>query len=261
MKRPARCCGRLLIVVASILPACSPRVPLDDLPPAEQAMIDIGRRLSRSLSVQELAALATRGDRLLARLTSKERAALARGGLHFHVDRPVLVDVAAPAASLPFWLGDLGFRRVNAPLHVAGAEWVRFQRRFPPGLVALGVNGLDRTPGAHYAVFVRAIGVDDGASRPPVVSGIDPDRWRIVTAGEGTSAAFDRELPLGPLPDELLGALLIQPAHDRRHATLLAGGAGRVWKTHVVAGPMPDQVAVAFGDDPARSLVWTWRTE
>jgi hypothetical protein len=261
MKRSARCCGGLLIVLAAILPSCSPRVSPDDLPPAEETMIEIGRRLGRSLTVQELAALAQRGDRLLARLTCEERAALARGGLRLHVDRPVLVDVAAPAASLPFWLGDLGFKRVDAPLRVAGAEWIRFQRRFDSGPVALGVNGLDRTPGAHYAVFVRAVGVDDGESRPPVVSGIDPDRWRIVPAGEGVSAAFDRELPLGPLPDELLGSLLIQPAHDRRHATRLAGGAGRVWKTHVVAGRRPDQVAVAFGVDPARSLVWTWRTE
>jgi hypothetical protein len=35
---------------------------------------------------------------------------------------------------------------------------------------------------------------------------------------------------------------------------------GRVWKTHVVSGRAPDQVAIAFGPDRARGLVWTWRT-
>ncbi len=51
---------------------------------------------------------------------------------------------------------------------------------------------------------------------------------------------------------------MIQPAHAERHSTLLA--TGRVWKTHVVASDVPDQVTIAFGPDPARELVWTWRT-
>jgi hypothetical protein len=53
--------------------------------------------------------------------------------------------------------------------------------------------------------------------------------------------------------------LLLQPAHDRRHATLLARG--RVWKTHVASRSTPDQVVVAFGLDASRSLAWTWRTD
>ncbi len=60
------------------------------------------------------------------------------------------------------------------------------------------------------------------------------------------------------MPDELVGAVLLQPAHSHRHATLLA--TGRVWKTHVIAGFLPDQVAISFGTDPARELVWTWTT-
>jgi hypothetical protein len=104
-------------------------------------------------------------------------------------------------------------------------------------------------------VFVQP--VEPGAT--PVLKGIDPDHWRIVPARDGTSAAFDRVLPIGPLPPGLRGALLLQPAHDRRHATVLARG--RVWKTHVESGRAPDQVAVAFGLDPSRNLVWTWRTD
>jgi hypothetical protein len=63
------------------------------------------------------------------------------------------------------------------------------------------------------------------------------------------------------LPEDQGGAWLLQPARDRRHATWLAGGRGRVWKTHIASSRTPDQVCVAFGLDPSRSLVWTWRTE
>jgi hypothetical protein len=80
-----------------------------------------------------------------------------------------------------------------------------------------------------------------------------------VTARTGISAAFDHQQPIDRLPAELSGALLLQPAHARRHATLLAPS--RVWKTHVVSTSRPDQIAVAFGTDPSRSLVWTWRTD
>ena len=48
------------------------------------------------------------------------------------------------------------------------------------------------------------------------------------------------------------------PRTRERHSTLLA--TGRVWKTHVVSSSLPDQVTIAFGSDPARELVWTWRT-
>src|SRR5262249_45890864 len=68
-----------------------------------------------------------------------------------------------------------------------------------------------------------------------------------------------RDQPIGNLPESLHGALLLQPAHNRRHATLLAPA--RVWKTHVVSTCQPDQVVVTFGADASRSLVWTWRTD
>src|SRR4051794_30273487 len=78
------------VVLATVLPACSKPIPVEDLPDAKETLSRIGRRLSQSLTVQELATLATRGDRLLARLTTQERAALARGAFRFRVDRPVI---------------------------------------------------------------------------------------------------------------------------------------------------------------------------
>jgi hypothetical protein len=247
--------ARLLVVLAVTLAAGPEPAPVEDPPPAEETMARIGRRLSQSLAVQELSALATRGDLLLARLTRDERAALARGGLRFRVDRPVRIAMAAPLPTIPFWVDDLGFRRLAHRLKVAGYDWAVFEKAFPAGWINLGVNGLDREPKGHYVVFVGSA-VPRQAAR---IEEIDPDCWRVVPATEGASAAFDHELPIGPLPQELNGALLLQPAHVRRHATLLARS--RVWKTHAASGPRPDQIAVAFGPDPAHSLVWTWRTD
>jgi hypothetical protein len=247
--------ARLLVVLGVTLAVRAQPAAVEQLPPVEETMARIGRRLSQSHSEQELSALATRGDRLLSRLTREERAVLARGCLRIHVDRPVLVAVAAPRTTAPFWLDDLGFRRLARGLQVAGSDWVLFQRPFPAGWLGLGVNGLDRAAKAHYVVFVRPA----VPGQVPALEGIDRDCWRVVPAHEGASAAFDLELPIGPLPPELSGALLLQPAYGRRHATLLARS--RVWKTHAASGPRPDQIAVAFGPDPARSLVWTWRTD
>jgi hypothetical protein len=70
--------------------------------------------------------------------------------------------------------------------------------------------------------------------------------------------AHDVHKPFARLPEELMGAALLQAAHAERHATVLA--TGRVWKTHVAATGKPDQVAITCGADPARELVWTWRT-
>ncbi len=245
----------LLIVGAASLMGCTRQSPVAELPGAAETMARVGRRLSESLSVQELTALAGHGDRLLARLTSQERAALAQGGLRFRVDRPVEVEVATPGQAVPFWLKDLGFRRTARPLRVAGADWAVYQKTFPAGWVGLGVNGLDRTPKAHYLVFVRS------AEPSPTfeLDGINPDAWRIVAARDGVSAAFDVDRPVSPLPRRLRGSLMLQPANDRRHATMLARS--RVWKTHSVSGAKPDQVALAYGLDTARSLVFTWRTD
>jgi hypothetical protein len=245
-----------VIALAIILPACSDGIPVEELPESAETIRRIGRRLSQSLAVQELSDLAERGDRLLAKLTATERTALAQGALRFRVDQPVRVDVATPGRSVPFWINDLGFNRLSKPLGVAGSDWAVFRKRYPAGWVGLGVNGLDRSPKAHYVVFVRPAEAKTDADRPIV--GHAPEGWRITTAHEGTSAASDLDLPIDSLPDDLKGALLLQPAHDRRHAALLAPG--RVWKTHVASTPTPDQVSVAFGTDPARSLVWTWRT-
>ena len=216
--------------------------------------------MSRSWSERDLSALATRGGAIVDQLQPRERAALGQGYLRFQADRPVVVDVAVPSATVPFWLADQRFRLTNLSLRNPDATWRLYRRTFDRGPIGLGVNGLDRTPPAHYVVFIRPRDGRAGASGPPRIH-LDREEsgcWRRVVARPGVSAAWDVCRPFETLPEELVDAVMLQTSHARRHSTLLASG--RVWKTHVVSGRQPDQVAVAFGDDPARELVWTWRT-
>jgi hypothetical protein len=237
-----------------LLPACTARTPVEELPSAHDTLRAVGRRLSRALSAEELTRLATRGDRVVAALTAAEREALGRGYLRFRVDRPVVVDVAVGAGSVAFWLADQGFRPTGWTLSHPDTKLAVYRKSFEAGWVGLGVNGLDWSAATHYAVFVRAVG--GGSVR---LGPADPKCWRAVTAEDGASAAYDAEKPLGRLPDALRGATLLQTAHQQRHSTLLARG--RVWKTRVPSSREPDQIALAFGPSSARSLVWTWRTD
>ena len=249
-----------LLLLATALLARRDEAPLDNLPTTNVTLRAIGQRLARSCSERELTAIATRGDALLQKLLPSERAALARGYLCFQVDRPVLVEIAAPAGSVPFWIYDQAFERTNLVLDNPDTTWRVFRKRFPSGMIALGVNGLDRTPLAHYVVFVRQNRRTGSAHDQPVVtlSTHSARSWTLALARPGASAARDSEKPFRSLPPPLAGAVLLQPSHDMRHSALLA--TGRVWKTRVLAGERPSQTAISFGADPATDLVWTWTT-
>jgi acid phosphatase type 7 len=231
---------------------------LDRLPAPRETLTAIGRRLSQNYSERDLTTIASRGELILGRLEPEQRAALARGYLRFQVDAPVIVDVAVPAHSIPFWIADQGFQATNLRLENCDTSWAVYRKTFGPGWIGLGVNGLDRSPVAHYVVFVRKLGVQPTSLQ--VVRDLDSSRslWKTTRTRPGVSAAHDAYKPFQELPLELVDTVLIQPAHGARHSSLLA--TGRVWKTHVVASAVPDQVAIAFGSDPAHELVWTWRT-
>jgi acid phosphatase type 7 len=273
--------GPLLLTAAFILP----RV---DLAPeraqgAKQTLQAVGRRLSRSKSASALGWLALDGHALLEQLRPAERAVLALDHLRFKAEAPVVVDVAAPVGSIPFWLADQGFHATDLTLENPDTSWAVFRRTFEPGWIGLGVNGLDRTPVAHYVVFVRPSPrsrpeprrfrtdhvAEDSSHEParscrsatgPVVGldARDERNWKATIARPGASAAHDAYRPFRVIPGELLGATLLQSAQALRHSALLA--TGRVWKTHAVSSLEPDQVTISFGSDPARELVWSWRT-
>jgi len=231
-----------------------------DFPATEITLRSIGQRLGRSCSDRDLNAIATRGVAILQHLLPHERAALGRGYLRFNVDKPVVVEVAVPRASVPFWVADQGFRRADIVLKNSDTEWLVYRKCFPPGPAGLGVNGLDRTPVAHYVVFIKSQQPLAPDEEPPHVT-LDPRSrasWNAAIAAPGISAARDFHKPFQTLPRELAGSILLQASHGDRHRAALASG--RVWKTRVVSTDKPSQIAIAFGADPRRELVWTWTT-
>ena len=249
-----------LLIAVAFLCRRETEVEIEQLPPTRATLQSIGRRLSGTCSEHELGVIASRTSMLLARLTLEERTALAQGYLRFHAGSPVVVDVAVPERSVPFWIADQNFSATKITLRNCDTTWRVYRKSFSPGWIGLGVNGLDRSPVAHYVVFVRALATGESAANRAIAR-IDESRsptWRTILAKPGISAASDAFKPFEALSPELDGAVMIQPTHAARHSTLVA--AGRVWKTHVVSGAIPDQVTIAFGGDPARELVWTWRT-
>ena len=142
----------------------------DEFPTTHETLQAIGRRLSRSWSERDLSAIATRGELLLGLLHPRERAALARGYLRFKVDSAVMVDVAVPVQSVPFWIGDQGFRATDLVLENPDTAWRLFRKTFESGWIGLGVNNLDRTPVAHYVVFVRPADRRRSVNRQPRVT-------------------------------------------------------------------------------------------
>ena len=250
--------GGWVVLLTLALAGCRDSAPVERLPDVRQALDAAGLRLARVKSERELTAIATRESALLACLTAEERDALGRDALRFRSPAPVVVAVAAPAGSAPFWLDDQGFRTSGETIRVDGRPWEIRRRRFPAGWIGLGVNGLDRSRDEHYVAFVRP-----GPGTPVTAGDLelrpDPDAsWKVETAREGVSAASDERRPITDLPPALDGSILLQPARDRRHMALLAGG--RVWKTHSPSSEIPDQTVVSLGDDPTRRLVWSWRT-
>jgi hypothetical protein len=248
------------LLLAGLLAGCQAQRPIESLPDVATTLEVVGQRLSRTLSESKLTAVAGHGPDLLALLKASERDVLGRGYLRFHTDVPVVVEVAAPARSIPFWLSDQGFRSTGVALVNEDGDWRVFRKAFPPGWIGLGVNGLDRTPRAHYVVFLHALPSYAPLARDSIRLGqVMGSDWRQVEARSGVSAAGDMDRPFAKLPEPLEGAILLQPLHSRRHSTLLASG--RVWKTHVPSSSRADQVAIAYGADPQHELVWTWRTE
>src|SRR4051794_15601725 len=183
-------------LLPGLLAGCLSDPPVDVLPEVSETLDAIGRRLSQSLSEDRLTAVAMRGPELLAHLKAHERDALGRGYLRFHTAEPIVVDVAAPESSVPFWIHDQRFVATDLTLANPDGRWVLFRKEFPPGWIGLGVNGLDRSPRAHYVVFLRSASARSPLSPDSITLGAESaDRWRKLTARPGVSAAQELSRP------------------------------------------------------------------
>jgi len=228
------------------------------LPPARVTLAAVAKRLGQSKNPNNLTEIARRSSRVVAELTRAERLALGRSTIRFRVDRSVVVEVAVPTGSEPpFWLADQGFRSTGRVVHDAdGVGFVLSRRRFGPGAVGLGVNALDRSSEAHYAVFVRS----ETGGDPVQITSVGPERATIKPSGRSVSPFEDVDRPLVDLPDDLAAGLVVLTRQaDRADGALLPFG--RAWKTRQPSSPRPDQVVASFGLDPTRSLAVSWRTD
>src|SRR4051794_11024824 len=77
--------------------------------PVAETLGGIARRISDPLSLRSLNHIATHGDALLGVLTATERDHLGRDYLQVTLKVPMVVYLAAPTDSVPFWVVDQGF--------------------------------------------------------------------------------------------------------------------------------------------------------
>ena len=230
----------------------------------ERRCAAIGRRLSGIV-------LGTRADR--DRLPGPGAARPARAGgtigpgrgyLRFRVDRPVVVDVAAPDRFGPVLAGGPGLRARPGS-----------RSRIPTrgGRSTAGPSIADRSAWASTASIARRWPTTSSSSGPASTSRRRADRGAAGRDAGGRQR--DAWRSRGRIPRRQRRVRRLQ-AVRRASPTSWRGRScsshltptairpcwptGRVWKTHVVSGPQPDQVAISFGADPGRELVWTWRT-
>jgi acid phosphatase type 7 len=247
---------RILLVVtlgSALVAGCGRSVDPSSLPRASDALVEVGKRLGKTLPPESLTTLGEIEGRLVAALNTQERQALGRAYLRFRVDRPVEVDVAIPGGRVPFWLGDAGFAATGRVLSHPEGPFRIWSRRFPAGTVGLGVNALDRNARGHYTVFVRS------ESGTPTIEGLDPSGWNVTKVSSETSPYVDDARPFASIPPDLRGSLILKPRREWSDSTALVRG--KIWKTRVPSSPTPDQIVVSFGADPRHMLVWSWRTD
>ena len=245
--------GRAVAIGLLILAGCNAERDPTTLPGVAETLVRVGKRLGASLTPEALERLGADEPLLVRRLRTDEREPLARGYLRFRVDRPSIIEIAAPAGRPPFWIRDGGFVETGRTLRHPSGSFAIWSRRYPAGPIGLGVQSIDRSTRGHYAVFIRGV---EGRVDVEMIGSTD---WTLATVDGVTSPYADDPRPFDAIPADLRGSSILRPRREEADATALVRG--KVWKTRVPSGPHPDQVVVSFGNEPTRSIAWTWRTE
>jgi len=245
-------------------------------------------RLERELPADSLRRLTA--AQVEQRLTPAAREALARGHIAFRVDVPAVVSVVRNRARsvrhtpqpspAPFWLRDAGFRRTELLVDAYAepgakpadgtAPYEVWQREYEPGVVRLGVNGLEGASG-HYFV---AVAPRDPAARLAITE-VAPAGLRLDTLRVGAEPWADRpDRRVRAVPPALDGHVLIRTLDGRRDDGVIAGLERFVEPTpdrmracrkdaarpQAVLCP-PRGVHLSFTDDPRTTATAVWFTD
>src|SRR5690606_2781506 len=89
-------------------------------------------------------------------LTDEERHVLATRYLYFQTNVPVVVSIMRhqEQQSIPFWLGDAGFKKTKEVVKSESYDYEVWQKEFDAGQVQLGINGFDK----HRPVYFITVG-------------------------------------------------------------------------------------------------------
>jgi hypothetical protein len=209
-------------------------------------------RLGRTLPDAELRQLTA--PRVLSLLTPGEREALGAGHLHFHVNTPVTVTVLVDPrfTDEPFWLAERGFRARPVTLEHEKLKFAAWERDFPAGDIALGVNSL-AGGNEHYLVLVKA--ADPTASLE--IADLYPGQLRVADFVAGVKPYADRDETLKAVPAGLAGRKLVRTLRASRDDARVLGIFR--WTDHP-ASPRPDHVVLTWSGDPRTTQAIQWRT-
>jgi hypothetical protein len=240
----------LAIVAALALAPCAPahtgeRVSVHD------TVNGIVERLKATLDARKIDAL-SRG-RVEGLLTRAEKRALATSHITFHVSAPVRVTVFHDKSLKgdPYWLRDRAWRKASGVAKVGDTEFEPFQRDFPAGEVALGVNSLGGG-GRHY--FVTVVPRDTDTVE---ISEIFPAQLELANLVTSAPPWVDREDKLTAVPDEFAGQTLLRTLHARRDDARVSG---RIRWTDFPSSPKPDHIVLTWAGDPRTTQAIQWRT-
>lgn len=154
----------------------------------------------------------------------------------------------------PFWLKEKGFKLTNMSVSNGNYEYEVWQKEFPAGEIALGINGFD----LHRVVYFVTIGPVDGGEMPKILQHY-PDKWKVIRMEKGAYTYNDwDELVIEKLPKELEGHILFTTIRGRaREAAIL----GSFRDTPYPASSNADQIMLTWSDDPTTTQAIQWRTD
>lgn len=195
-------------------------------------------------------------QQLMSMVGKEEKEIFANEHWRFTVDNPALVSVMRHKGqeTVPFWLKEKGFRKTKMSVSNGNYEYEVWQKEFPAGEIALGINGFD----LHRVVYFVTIGPVAGNDMPKILHH-SPDRWRVIRMEKGAYTYNDwDELLIEQLPEDLEGHMLFTTIRGRaREAAIL----NSFRKTPYPASPDADQIMLTWCDDPATTQAIQWRTD